>query len=69
MVLDLESEDGRIVVGLASIGAMVVGFTSEHEERANAELPAAVLAFQGRFHYNAVADVLQRIVNDLLKHN
>lgn len=68
MVIDLETEEGRILMGLASIGAMVVGVDG-HEEQANTEVPLAVLAFRARFRYDDVLAALKRVVNYLLKLN
>jgi hypothetical protein len=68
MVIDLDTEAGRIVVGLASIGAMVVGVHG-HEEQANTEIPVAVLAFQSRFSHEAVLEALKPIVGYFLKLN
>jgi hypothetical protein len=68
MVIDLDTEEGRILMGLASIGAMVVGVDG-HEEQANTEVPLAVLAFRARFRYENVVVALKRVVDYLLKLN
>jgi len=68
MILDLDSEDGKIVLGLASIGAMVVG-SDRHRKRAMTEVPASVAQFKMRHDHDRVVDVLKRIVHELLQRN
>ncbi len=68
MVIDLDTEEGRIIAGLASIGAMVVGVDPARVEQANWEVPVAVMAFQARFPLEAVVDALRRVVDHLAKY-
>lgn len=70
MVIDLDTEEGKILMGLASIGAMVVGVDSvEPPALPAAEIPLAVLAFKGRFHRERVVAVLKRLVAYLVNRN
>jgi hypothetical protein len=69
MVIDLDTEDGRIVVALASLGAMLAGVQEHLLDRANVEIPAAVMAFQAKFHHDRVTAVLKRIVDYYVKRN
>ena len=70
MVVDLDTEEGKILMGLASIGAMLVGVDSVEPPALPArEIPLAVLAFKGRFNRDRVVATLRKLVDYLVKRN
>jgi len=61
MIIDLETEEGKIIAGLASIGAMMVGVNLFNAERANQEIPHAVLIFQSTFAARKVRAAIEKV--------